>query len=67
MHINVMTTMRNYTRTQSQKETLLHKAIQLEDDIANQNSSNRYYKRSTGEYNGYLKLLYSQDWNGGGR
>jgi len=51
--------MRNYTRTQSQKETLLHKAIQLEDDIANQNSSNRYYKRSTGEYNGYLKFLYS--------
>ena len=50
---------RNYVRTQSQKKMLIQKAMTLEDDIANQNSSNKYYKRSAGKYNGYFKIIYS--------
>ncbi|XP_067951497.1 G-protein coupled receptor-associated protein LMBRD2-like isoform X2 [Watersipora subatra] len=59
MHLNIISASRNYVRTQSQKKMLIQKAMTLEDDIANQNSSNKYYKRSAGKYNGYFKIIYS--------
>ena len=50
---------RNFTRTESQKKTLVQQALTLEDDVANQNSSNKYYKRSSGQYKGVFKMVYN--------